>query len=214
MPVSAAALARKARSIAILRGEGVPVIDHLPTIEDEASAVSRTSAELAIRALALLVVSAKGAVRNAQLARDLVARFPVAEDLSPKERAFMDDPVPAPQTSLNFSWRYESLNVLLWALGYVEALQRPDRLVDTDTLIPILMRRPRELFLAAARPRPMVELLDADDLIYRYHWATTEARLKRQPMPAGLHASVVYERHYALNWLVAGADWDKVDTST
>jgi len=60
----------------------------------------------------------------------------------------------------------------------------------------------------------MPELLDADDLIDRYAWATTAARLKRAAMPTGLFHGGVDERHSALNWLAAGADWHAVDTST
>jgi len=52
-------------------------------------------------------------------------------------------------------------------------------------------------------------------LIYRIHWAVVEAQLHKQPMPAGLNADVVYERHYALNWLTYyGDDWDNVSTDT
>lgn len=190
------------------------MMEHLPVIEDERSAFPRSTEEVAVRAMSLLVVSAKGAVRDEKLTQDLVARFAVGPDFTPKERAFIDAAAPEPQAYVNFSWRYESLNVLLWALGYVGVLVRPDRMVDVDAILPLLLRRPRERFIAEAQLRPMRELLDADDLIFRYHWATVDARLKRQPMPAGLNASVVFERHYALNWLVQESAWDAVDTST
>jgi hypothetical protein len=64
--------------------------------------------------------------------------------------------------------------------------------------------------------RPQSELLSAADLIYRYHWAVVDARLKGQEPPAGLEGAVVYERHYALNWLIgySGPDWDDISTDT
>jgi hypothetical protein len=107
---------RKQRSIATLAREGVPFIDHLPVIEDEASASVRPAEEVAIRAMCLFVVAAKGTVRNANLTADLVARFAVDQHFTPRERAFVGGQASSDQEHVNFSWRYESLNALLWAL--------------------------------------------------------------------------------------------------
>jgi hypothetical protein len=40
--------------------------------------------------------------------------------------------------------------------------------------------------------------------------------MKQQSPPAGLHPGVLYERHYALNWLIGYCDqeWDEVTTDT
>ncbi|KHM90147.1 DUF4272 domain-containing protein, partial [Xanthomonas vesicatoria] len=64
--------------------------------------------------------------------------------------------------------------------------------------------------------RPLPELLDALDLHLRLHWAVRQAGHTHQAPPADLVAGVVYERHYALNWLLhfEDADWDEVDTPT
>jgi hypothetical protein len=53
-------------------------------------------------------------------------------------------------------------------------------------------------------------------MIYRYHWATVEAHMREQPMPAGLDNDVIMERHTALNWLIGYMDqpWDDVTTDT
>ena len=69
---------------------------------------------------------------------------------------------------------------------------------------------------AKARLRPQAEILDAADLIYRYNWAATDARINGRSAPAGLDGSVIYERHYALNWLIGYLDlpWDDISTDT
>ena len=69
---------------------------------------------------------------------------------------------------------------------------------------------------AAARLRPPAELLDAADLLYRYHWAVRDARIDGRPAPVGLDPSVVVEWHYALNWLIGYGDaaWDEITTDT
>lgn len=43
-----------------------------------------------------------------------------------------------------------------------------------------------------------------------------DARVGGKPAPKGLHPGIVYERHYALNWLIgyAGLGWDDLRTDT
>ena len=74
----------------------------------------------------------------------------------------------------------------------------------------------RETFAADAVLRPASDILDALDLHYRLHWAVRQARLDNKPVPGGIEGGVVYERHYALNWLVRfeDAEWDAVETPT
>jgi hypothetical protein len=71
-------------------------------------------------------------------------------------------------------------------------------------------------FIAEAKLRPFAQVLDQADLIYRYHWAVVDARIKNKPSPAGLEPGVVQERHHALNWLLGymHQDWDEVSTDT
>jgi Domain of unknown function (DUF4272) len=101
---------------------------------------------------------------------------------------------------------------MLWALGFVDDLARPDKICDVPNAVALLRDLGRDGFLKKAKLRPMREILDAADLIYREHWATTEARIKNQPAPGGLDPGVVQERHYALNWLIGYSDqeWDNV----
>ncbi|MEL6525849.1 MAG: DUF4272 domain-containing protein, partial [Chloroflexota bacterium] len=67
-----------------------------------------------------------------------------------------------------------------------------------------------------ARLRPKSEILDALDLHFRYHWALVDAELYGNKAPAGLIQDVVYQRHYALNWMldIHGQAWDAVTTDT
>jgi hypothetical protein len=59
--VAADALARRDRSNAVLKAESVPLNANLPVIESEAEARRPGTEEVALRALALLAVSMKGA---------------------------------------------------------------------------------------------------------------------------------------------------------
>ena len=210
------AQARKARSIAILKNEGVPFIDHLPVIETEAEAKRRTTEEVALRAIALCIVAVKGEGLENEEVDALVKKYAIADAFSPKERKFIEAREPSKQDRIQFTWRYECYWVMLWALGFVDELSRPDKICDVPKAVSILHDLGREGFLKKAKLRPASEILDAADLIYRYSWATTEARVKNQEPPAGLDPGVVMERDHALNWLVGYSDqeWDDVTTDT
>ena len=105
---------------------------------------------------------------------------------------------------------------------------------DVPRLVEIL--EPDQLtqdFITKAKLRSTAEILDAQDLIMRIHWAVRDAYLHQGGMiPARLDWSeeselvsvgesaavgVVEQRHYVLNWLVNflnPENWDDVDTPT
>jgi hypothetical protein len=214
--VNSEAEARRQRSIAVLQNEGVPYIDHLPMIETAAEIKPRSSEEVALRAIALAVVAVKGETLDQKLALELVERFDIRSALSPAERAFIDNPAPSQHDRVQFAWRYEGLGVMLWALGFEQELGRPDKIVDVPRAVSFIRDLGRDGFVAKAKLRSMDQILDQADLIYRYHWAVVDARVKGKQPPAGLDPGIVYERHYALNWLIRSSDqeWDDISTDT
>jgi hypothetical protein len=148
--------------------------------------------------------------------KKLVKKYEIADAFSPKECKFIDNPKPSKHDRIQFAWHYECYSVMLWSLGFLDELPRPDKICDVAREVSFLRDLGRESFLKKAKLRPAREILDAADLICRYHWATTEARIKNQPSPASLDPGVVHERHYALNWLIGYSDqeWDDVTTDT
>jgi Domain of unknown function (DUF4272) len=217
-------LQRKHRSEKILRAEGVPINDWLPRIESEAEADFRIVEEVALRAMALCLVAVKGegllqvSPEEVQtVVQRILSQFRVESRLSAKEREFVFGPTPGQQVTVQFTWRYEALWVLLWALGFVEELGRPDTQCDVPKAVSLIRGLGHDAFVQQSKLRAQAELLDAADLIYRYHWAIREFhQLRGQEPPANLNPGVVMERHHALNWLIGsgGDDWDTVDTST
>ena len=65
------------------------------------------------------------------------------------------------------------------------------------------------------RIRTVSEILDASDLYYRTDWACVDARLNGGELE-NINCGVVYERHYALNWLVnyMEQEWDDISCDT
>jgi hypothetical protein len=211
-----AALMRKQRSEAFMRKEGVPCNEQLPAIEDESSTRMRSKEEIAQRAIAL----AMGVDRAEGLDLDgfveLVTRYNVDSWFTPKEQEILFKETLSEQEQIGIIWRYESCAVLLWALGYIRDLGRPDHNCDTGQISRLTARKPFQEFLDGAKLRPVNEILDQADLIYRYAWAVRDAHMHERKPPVGLISDVVYERHYTLNWLRGYCDqeWDDVTIDT
>jgi Domain of unknown function (DUF4272) len=219
------AVARKHRTEARLRDEGVPFIRHLPRIETRDEVKLRTKEEIAYRSLALTVVTVKAIGMRQPSVENAVKHLGLAPHFSPRERGFILDPKPPHQDVVHFSWSGEAAWPLFWALGFVHQLDRPIPVVgerDLPEAVHAVQDHGAGPFIDGARLRSLDEVLDETDLIYRYHWAVREAWLRGRKMPAGLDPGVVEERHHALNWLVVPCDeqpdewpeWDEVDTST
>jgi len=210
-----AALARKRRSDALLKSQGVPVNDSLPAIEDETQVRLRSREEIAYRALALLAVSMKGGGLEELEVQTVVDEFRLARHFTPEEREFMKERDPSEHDRLQFSWRIEAAWVLLWSLGYVDELGKPAAECDVARAVSTMRERDERQFVADAKLRPLAEIVEQADRIYRYHWAVVDARVGGAPAE-GLNADVVVERHHALNWLIGylGQEWDDVSTDT
>ncbi|MBI1213206.1 MAG: DUF4272 domain-containing protein [Alphaproteobacteria bacterium] len=207
---------RKRRSEEVLQSEGVPVEPSLPTIESEDEANLRSVEEIAYRALSLIVVAMRAEGMDRQTFQSVVTRYGLSLHLTEAEAAFVGEEKPDPFKLRQFVWGYEAANCLMWALGYVPALGKPERPGELPQVIDPMKRRSTQQFIADAKLRPLSEILDQADLIYRYRWAIIDAFTNEKPEPAGLNADVALERHTAMNWLIGhmGQEWDDVWTDT
>lgn len=209
-------IARKERSEAALRARGVPVLASLPVIAGETRSQRRTDREVAERALGAMIAAVKGETGDYEMGQGLLKQFGAAGYLTPMEAAFMADPDPDQQFRVDITWRYEGGYVLLWALGFYDAMPPEDHVVDVSQMGALLRDLGAEGLFTQARLRPQAEILDMADYYYRLHWAVTDARLKGEDLPEGTDGSIMLERARALNWLYgyAGQGWDEVDADT
>lgn len=209
-------LERKLRSERILENEGVPIARSLPLIETTADLTPRTKEEVAYRAIVLLVAAAKADGLEQAEVEACITHFGIAQYISPKELKFFKNILPSYEDELEFDAGCEAAWTLLWALGYVESLGMPTHICDAAEAVGYIVGKSTVEFIAAARLRPLAEILDQADLIYRYDWAVVDAHINGRELPAGLEGIVVQQRHYALNWLIRYMDqeWDHISTDT
>ncbi|WP_161964214.1 DUF4272 domain-containing protein [Chitinophaga flava] len=218
-PPSPDALERKARSLQQLQSMGIRSSAMLPAITDESNVVLRTPAEVAAR---VAVLSAVNAVAFGYLeGKEIIGylqQHQLWEHTTPEEKSFLDNPTEELKTKE--TWKCEDIWVLMWALNKVPELGYMNDLCNLD-MVPQevypfkgVESDPASFFSSAKELRPATEILDANDLYYRAHWSCVDAILKSEESPA--HRGIVYERHYALNWLInyRNQPWDEVTCDT
>ena len=176
----------------------------------------RSARQVAERCLGLIAVVGRSLGAPLDETNEWVARHNISPFLSEAERAYLADVAPQQQTVVDFSWRAEALAALLWALECIGSLEPLNVQVDLGA-IAMFDRATKDPqgFLAAARLRPAEVLEEAEADLYHHHWRVRDAQLFGKPTPSELDSGIVYERRYALSWLVGwGADWDDVPTDT
>ncbi len=213
---SSEALKRKRRSLKILKNEDVPYIEHLPVIQDSSQTTIRSEEVVAKRAMALYAVVQRAEEESKERYKERLTQYHIEDAVTPEELAFAESGEPEEYMVLRMSQRMESYWLLLWALGFTKQLSRPRSFCHVTQAKQIIDSRSAHQFLLDASLKSKKELLDAADLHYRYHWAVVDAELYGRKPPAGLEPVVVYERHYALNWLInyRNLEWDHVTTDT
>jgi hypothetical protein len=208
---------RKDFSNKFLKQKGVPILEHLPLVEDFTVAKFRDKNEVAKKAVVLygLIYVAHSEMTSEKMV-DYFKKYNLWNTVSPEEREYLEKQNKVDEDNNPVTWRLENLNVLLWALGNFDTLTFPTTMCDFSNYknLPNLDIDPTE-WISNSKLRSTEDILNETDLIYRIHWATREAGFKGKPMPAGLSEDIVMERHFALNWLTMYAeDWDDITTDT
>ena len=121
---------RKSNSEAYCNAHGVKVIDHLPCIESIDTAEFRSHEAVVERALVLLYLGLKSEGLEQSILDKIEHDYGLAAAFSPNELAYIRSDAPTQQQKVDANWRYESLHVLLWALGYIDDLSFPSEMCD------------------------------------------------------------------------------------
>lgn len=201
----------------------------LPINEDDEVAKIRTVEEIVKRLYGVMVVSLYSecllnpaenmSVQEARQFIDKVLKeheISSLEDiLTPEELEYIRDDNPEERTRIKYSWHYENLYALEWALGLDEWTDVTS-ICDVPKSVRLLNGTTYKSLCASAQVRSKKEILDKADLVYRMDWACVDARIYGLQMPGDMNPGVVNARHKTLNWLFCmdDADWDDVDTPT
>ena len=211
---------RKSKNEAYLEDLNIPVNKSLLFLAVDGDPVElRPASEVACRILVLAYLSLLGEVENR---KEEIINFLTQGGLWPYVTEYENELFAKKQLSqkekIELSWHFEPILMLLWVLGKIRHITLPKSPISEDDFSKIEaclpgFFQPVADFVNSAVLRESDEMLEMADLIYRMHWAVKDASAKGRKIPAGLHPGVVYERHYAINWVVfAEDDWDDIST--
>ena len=202
----------------------------LPVNEDDENVTIRTVEEIAKRAVGVMLVSLYSECllspqHNMTVQEAMEYILGVAKEfqiddlsdvMSPKEYAYVNNQQSTEQEQIAYSWNYEHLYMLEWALGLQE-WNMPVEICDVAGCVRILSQYASlDDIVANCSPRSKKEILDKADLIYRMDWACVDARIHGLTGPAHMDHGVTQARHKTANWLIGfeNQEWDSVDTPT
>ncbi len=208
-------LDRKTKSETFLRDHGIKINTHLPCMPAAENTRLRTKKEIVDRAYALMIIALRGeGVSSEEIKRPISEKN--IDSFTPKELSIVHNSSLSDEQRSYATWRYESLYTLLWALNIMPNLKYPSDICDVPAIVSALIKPSPSDFLSQCTLRSSDEILTELDKTYRMHWACVDARINGQAIAGNINPSVIYERHYALNWLshYQDQDWDNVQTNT
>lgn len=210
---------RKENNEKILESKGIKINKNLPCIESEAETTIRTPKEIAQRVsvLAMTNLVAFNSISPDE-AIDYLQSYNLWDFVTEKEKEFLADPTE--DKKAQESWKCEGIWTLMWALKKVENLDFPDAFCNLENIsaedYPVGPDKdPNDFIDAIVSILSKSEILDANDLYYRYNWACVDERINGRQIE-GINPGIVYERQYALNWLInyMDQDWDSISCDT
>jgi len=206
---------RKSKTNAFLVEKNIKQSKTLPCIADARNVEIRSFENISNRIFALTAVAVKGeGIEQKHLDRFIEDKR--ISSFTEKEKVILQKEVLDDQEKAIATWRYESLNALMWAAGLMPELKFPSDICNVQEIVGLIQTRSRDELEASMYIRSKEEILDELDKVYRMNWACVDARIKGEQVSGGIHPGIVYERHYALNWLTQyqNQDWDNVQTNT
>ena len=211
---------RKQENLAWLRAREIVYSENLPCRYEDSRAQVKSLAEIRNRAAACFVaIQFACDIQNGRYEDSKAYFAPLLDSgirglLNEKELRVADNSG-TPQDALDVAWTYECYWVLCWYLGLVEDIRDAENICDCPKAISLFnVFLSPDAFQQSCRPRSIQELLDLEDLYFRYHWAIAEQRVNPDAGIGGLNPSVVLERRRALEWLLSTeSDWNALTLS-
>ena len=219
--------ARKEKSIAILKSKKIPYLEELRSTVFDAETVLQKKETILQRCIAVYATAIQAEIymsgkyenpeqKMQEQMKLLEEKYHVSSFFSTKEREYIDHPPTKEPKLFNlFAWRYECCAVFFWALSLLD-LKEVNQLCEPIELGNIIWNHDMNSLSKKAKLRSKEEILELQALTLRYNWACVDARINNKTIEA-LDFGVVFERHYALNWLLTVdgiSDWDAVMTTT
>ena len=201
----------KNKNTEYLSSISIDVPEHLPQIESLDEVKPRTAQDIAGRLSAMAYVIGLGFDAKGNELLEQLNKFDLMSYVSAYESGLLNQDTIGDQDKINMSWLTECAQALAWCIGLVDLDHFKH--CDDDLAHKIPFKTDPQEFIQKARLRPIAEIQEQSDLLYRMHWYARNCGLTGQECE--LSEGIVSERRKAIDWAYGvEEDWDEVPMDT
>jgi len=201
----------KNKNTELLSSFNIEIPNHLPLIESIDEVNPRTAKEVASRLCAISYVLGLGFGAERTLLKIYLEGYKLMDFVSDYEKRLLEEENISEQDVINMTWLTEAVQSLAWCLGIVgldNFKHCDDNLVEK---IPLNID-PNQ-FINEAKVRPIIEIQEQADLLYRMHWYARNCRLIGKE--CNFSEGIVSERRKAIDWVYGVEEnWDEIPMDT
>ena len=215
---------RKARTIDIMRQNGLPYNENMEVSISEKNAVIRKKWDI-IRKMVAIVMTRLAAEtclekkENGQKELKIITdifeeRYQFKQVLSEREKNYLENPSDNKELNLEFYFMLEAAKMLLWVLSIIDIeFEDFNTFCDVSMLIDGLKHENLKSFARKCEIRSKNKILDMLDYAYRLNWANVEIKL--QGYDRIVNESIMYFSRLALEWAVQdGKNMEEIEIHT
>ncbi|MFO6423425.1 DUF4272 domain-containing protein [Motilimonas sp. KMU-193] len=197
---------RKVASEQYLKQIGIQANLAIPPLPDVSRCEMRSVEEIVCRLQSLMLVTAHAEDLPPAVIDSLYLRVGPNQAFTLQEQMLLANKNISDNKRQACLWRYESIKVLLWALGYIKELGEPTQLADIIALSQLIQWQNYEELVAGSQPTTPINILDQADKYVRLAESCLQQPRK---IPASINHAIVKERCSCLSWLIGESDWDE-----
>ena len=188
-----------------------------PSMDDMLNKI-KTPQKVAKRVLVLIGVFQAATGRNKETLISLLKENQLWPEVTEIEKKFLESSDEDSKfISTQYSWRAEAVYILLWTLNRFDFQEIPKNESNLDQISDLLKEDDffKKIAVSNAQFRSVDEINNKLDEIQKINWEIRDALINKKESPNDYHPSIIYEWHYALNWLTKpDEEWDSITTDT
>ena len=199
------------KNIEILKQDNIPFIEHMKAIpfnsctslRSKEEIISRMLADYAIATCALYSLGGNADIVHSVLDQ-MDEKLNIKSTLTVEDINFLNaiaEQNVSKQDLQDVTWVFEECAMLMWTLSLIDkpASNKECNVEQLDNFF-FSIKNYDELS-SQCSIRSKEEILEQADLLFRYHWACREARMKGKQLPQ-LNEMIVQEQRRALEWVL------------
>lgn len=177
-------------------------------VKDIDSVCKRAIISLLVIQVACDINQGNDVKKSLSIINPLIDKFGVRDAINSKEKRILNGTY-SNQDCYDMDWEYEAYWALCWVLGLVNDISDGSICCDCDKAINFVRScNSFNDFKSSCKLREMNEILDMEDLYFRYNWAINEKRIHSNADISNLNSDIVIERRRGLTWVLSDInDW-------